>query len=842
MRRALFAALLWTWALSAQAQIDIRVLTYNVKHTNAGAATLARIIANEGATVVGLQETSPGGAQAIAAELTARTGKTWYHTAMQQATTRDDFDAILSTYPIVRTTWITMYWFNDYYSTSYDTPRAVLLATLDVPDASGQRHPLQFFVTHLSTRQQRSTSYPSPRARQVDEMLEFIAAFPKPWVLVGDFNIDPAYSSADVPLYNQILAAGLTDSFREINPTAAGKTLDVTGTLNKRYDYVFYSKAAGLNATASSVVINADTNSASDHYPVRTDLEWDGTVWDDPFAGQPQGTGSAVREIWTGVTGSTIADLTNHPAYVNDNPSTTATIDHFLQAPFDAGSSYGQRIRGYLTAPASGSYTFWIASDDQSQLWLSTDENPSNKTKIAWIEGANRTYAAEWSKYETAAADVTQESNPVSLTAGRRYYFEILHKESSGHDSLEVGWQLPDGTLERPIQAHRLSPFNGAPPPPLPAPWQHQDVGSVGTAGNASHSNGTFTITAGGTDIWDTADAFHFVYRTLTGDGEIVADVSNLSLPAGAVFTLGAVTFREKLTADSIHASMSITTQGKAKFRRRTAEGGTTYSDGPSTGTTYPPRWLKLTREGDVFTAAISTDGNTWTQVHTPQTIPMAATVHVGLLALRNGSSAPVATATFDNVTVRQLPPPLQSVDVGNVVLAGSASHSAGTFTVQAGGTDIWDTADAFHFVYRPMSGDGEIVANVEDLDLPAGATFTLAAVMIREKLTANSVHASMMITTEGKAKFRRRTMEGGTTASDGPSAGSTYPPRWLKLTRSGNTFTAYLSTDGGTWTQVHTPQTISMPQNVYVGLAVLRNGSGTGRGTATVSGLTIVP
>ncbi len=841
MRRALFAALLWTWAFSAQAQTDIRVMTYNIKHTNAGAATLARIIANEGATVVGLQETSPGGAQAIATELTTRTGVTWYHTAMQQATTRDDFDAILSTYPIVRTTYITMYWFNDYYSTSYDTPRAVTLATLEVPDAAGQRHHLQFFVTHLSTRQQKSTAYPSPRARQVDEMLEFVEAFPKPWVLVGDFNLDRDRYSEDVSLHNQILATGFTDSFREINPTAPGKTLDVATPPGKRYDYVFYSKAAGLNATASHVVINPDTNSASDHYPVRTDLEWDGTEWDDPFAGQPQGTGSAIREIWTGVTGSTIADLASHPAYVNNTPSTTATINHFLQAPFDDGSSYGQRIRGYLTAPASGNYTFWIASDDQSQLWLSTNESPANKSRIAWIEGTNKTYAAEWAKYETAAADVMQESNPVSLTAGQRYYFEILHKENSGHDSVEVGWQLPDGTLERPIQARRLSPFSTSQPVPLPSPWQHQDVGAVGTAGNASHASGTFTITAGGTDLWDTSDAFHFVYQTLTGDGEIVADVANLSLPAGAVFTLGAVTFREKLTANSIHASMSITTQGKAKFRRRTTEGGTTYSDGPSSGTTYPPRWLKLTREGDVFTAFLSTDGNTWTQVHTPQTIPMAATVHVGLLALRNGI-APAATATFDNVTVRQLPPPLQSADVGAVGLAGSATHSAGTFTVDAGGTDLWDTADAFHYLYRSMSGDGEIVANVEDLVLPAGATFTLAAVMVREKLTAGSIHASMMITTDGKAKFRRRTAEGGTTASDGPSAGTTYPPRWLKLTRSGNTFTAYISSNGSTWTQVHTPQTVTMPQDVFIGLAVLRNGSGASRGTATISDLAIVP
>jgi hypothetical protein len=91
------------------------------------------------------------------------------------------------------------------------------------------------------------------------------------------------------------------------------------------------------------------------------------------------------------------------------------------------------------------------------------------------------------------------------------------------------------------------------------------------------------------------------------------------------------------------------------------------------------------------------------------------------------------------------------------------------------------------------------------------------------------------------KAKFRRRTTEGGTTASDGPSAGTTFPPRWLRLTRTGNVFTAYLSTDGVSWTQVFTPQTIPMASQAWIGLAVLRNG-GSGTAAATVQGVSVTP
>jgi regulation of enolase protein 1 (concanavalin A-like superfamily) len=99
------------------------------------------------------------------------------------------------------------------------------------------------------------------------------------------------------------------------------------------------------------------------------------------------------------------------------------------------------------------------------------------------------------------------------------------------------------------------------------------------------------------------------------------------------------------------HATLLITTDGKAKFRRRTAAGGTTSSDGPSAGSVPVPRWLKLSRRGNVFSAFISTDGATWTPVHTPQSIALPATVAVGIVSARTGGTA-LTTATLTNVSV----------------------------------------------------------------------------------------------------------------------------------------------------------------------------------------------
>jgi hypothetical protein len=115
------------------------------------------------------------------------------------------------------------------------------------------------------------------------------------------------------------------------------------------------------------------------------------------------------------------------------------------------GDNYGSRIRGYIHPPVNGNYTLWLTGDNTCELWISTDENPANKRLIATINGwAN---PREWTKYPS------QQAAPVSLQAGKKYYIEVLQKEAGGGDHVAVGWQLPNGTLERPMPGMRISPF-----------------------------------------------------------------------------------------------------------------------------------------------------------------------------------------------------------------------------------------------------------------------------------------------------------------------------------------------------------------------------------------------
>jgi len=162
------------------------------------------------------------------------------------------------------------------------------------------------------------------------------------------------------------------------------------------------------------------------------------------------GLGQISREVWTGISGVDVAQIP-----VGQTPDVSDLISIF-EIPVDVLDNYGTRVRGFICPPVTGNYRFWISSDDNGELWLSTDDNPANKQLIANVPGWSS--SRQWDKYPA------QQSALVALNAGQLYYIEALQKEQSGGDNLAVGWQLPNGTQERPIAGSHLLPFGAAPP------------------------------------------------------------------------------------------------------------------------------------------------------------------------------------------------------------------------------------------------------------------------------------------------------------------------------------------------------------------------------------------
>jgi autotransporter-associated beta strand protein len=162
------------------------------------------------------------------------------------------------------------------------------------------------------------------------------------------------------------------------------------------------------------------------------------------------GLGYAVRDVWTNAPGFTVADIP-----LSAPVSSQQTLTNGLEATEPIGDYYASRIRGYITAPESGDYVFWMASDDSGEFWLSTDTNPINKSRVAWVDGW--TYPQQWTATNAGHAAT------IALKAGHEYYFEVLHKQGNGKENLAIGWTKPSDvtktTAAEVIPASALSPW-----------------------------------------------------------------------------------------------------------------------------------------------------------------------------------------------------------------------------------------------------------------------------------------------------------------------------------------------------------------------------------------------
>jgi endonuclease/exonuclease/phosphatase family metal-dependent hydrolase/regulation of enolase protein 1 (concanavalin A-like superfamily) len=186
------------------------------------------------------------------------------------------------------------------------------------------------------------------------------------------------------------------------------------------------------------------------------------------------------------------------------------------------------------------------------------------------------------------------------------------------------------------------------------------------------------------------------------------------------------------------------------------------------------------------------------------------------------------------SASAQALPTGWATQDVGAVAAVGAATAVNNVFTVAGSGSDVWGTADEFRFVYQPLTGDGSIVTKVSAIDTVNA--WVKAGVMMRESLDANARHAFMLVSPGRGLAFQRRTSTGGASASTAGGSGTS--PYYVKLTRSGTTFTAEKSADGASWTTVGTAS-ISMTSTIYVGLAVSSHVDGI-RATATFESTTL--
>jgi hypothetical protein len=165
-----------------------------------------------------------------------------------------------------------------------------------------------------------------------------------------------------------------------------------------------------------------------------------------------------------------------------------------------------------------------------------------------------------------------------------------------------------------------------------------------------------------------------------------------------------------------------------------------------------------------------------------------------------------------------------QSADIGAVGATGSQRLVNGTWTVSGSGADIYSTADGFHFAYGTLTGDGSLSARATSQTYVT--PWAKTGVMLRASTDPSSAFYAAILTPGFGAFVEYRSQAGGTVYC-GPSVSATVPD-YLKVVRAGNTFSAYSSTDGSTWTLLTgSTTTLSLPATVLDGLAVTSHDAG---------------
>ncbi len=511
------------------------------------------------------------------------------------------------------------------------------------------------------------------------------------------------------------------------------------------------------------------------------------------------------REFYANIGGATVADLTNHPSFPN-SPTSTSTLTSSLETPANTADNYGQRLRSFIIAPTNGNYTFWVAADESALLYLSTSENPAAKVPIASVLAA--TGARDYTK------ETNQQSGAITLVAGQKYYIEALMKEGTGNDHLSVRWRLPNGVVEEPIPAWRLTPettpvissqptnttvVEGSPailrvavsnftPPSFR--WQRNGV-NISGATTAIYTNAAAPLT-------DNAIGFRCVITNALG--AVTSSVATLTVTPDVfppalfrVFNAGATTVRV-VFSEPVEIATATNRLNYA------IDGGVSISAAAFGSDT---RTINLT-------VSTLTYGNSYTL--TVNNVRDRATTPNAIAA---GSQALFVATEF------------LGVDIGTPLPAGfSLGMTNSGLMVTGGGADIGGTSDQFQFGYSQRTGNFDIKVRVQSLHFTD--PFAEAGLMARESLNANGRFAAALATPSFNGCYFQSRDPADGSASSGGSFPVNFPSTWLRLQRSGNVFTGFASYDGQTWTQLGTA-TIAMPSTVFFGLAVSsRNASQT--------------
>lgn len=495
-------------------------------------------------------------------------------------------------------------------------------------------------------------------------------------------------------------------------------------------------------------------------------------------------------------------------------PANTSVFPTFTSTQ-NVANNYVRRVSGWIVPSQSGSYTFWIAADDTATLSLSTDTTAANKQVIATV--VNFTSFQQWT------ASASQQSAAVFLEAGRAYYLEAVQYDGSGGDHVSVAWQGP-GFSRQVIPGSVLIPANAttnfpvgssAPAITLTAPAEDQYLFVPGTFAITTHLDEN-TLNIQNVAFYDG--------ETLLGTDNSAPYAFDWTNPLPGLHRLRARINHSAGIIDSDIRIVHVAASGAPLV----------FITSPVGASAVVPNATGLMLESRVEDDTPANLSLAWSQVSgtvgvvfgTPtagrSTVRFPGTGNYVLRLTANDGSQ--STTADVSVTVVGAVQPLLDADIGAPV-AGDSSVNGNAITVRGSGSDIYSTADRCHFSYRALTGDFDVSARL--VSKTSSGVGRHAALMARQSLDGNSQQVSVSQENTSTYLMQRTTTGGNTTLDIGGNVVISAPV-WMRLVRSGNSLTGYISSDGVQWT-AKGPVSTTFTATVLVGFAVSNGSSSTG-------------
>ncbi|MBL9174171.1 MAG: lamin tail domain-containing protein [Verrucomicrobiales bacterium] len=523
------------------------------------------------------------------------------------------------------------------------------------------------------------------------------------------------------------------------------------------------------------------------------------------FQAAAQPSSGLLREVYEGIGGTAVSDLTSAPSFPN-SPTSTGYVTDAFEAPTDVLENYGQRLRGYLVPPVTGNYTFWIASDDGGELWLSTTASPAGRTRIATVNGW--TSSREWTR------EGNQQSAPIPLKSGQIYYVEALMKEGGGGDNLAVRWLRPDGVDEAPIPGSRLLPWGVT----LSKPRIVREPQNTAAVEGLS---ARFDVQV------DPLGPSLFQWLR---NGEIISGATNSVLEYSPVsladhnarFSVSLTNqYGAALSAEAVLTVTPDTTRPVPLLaeNRNAQTVRIQFSEPVSEASIQRPGSFRISGGGSVLSASLDPDGRNVRLAVSPLNFGAPYELTINHVTDRAGTPNAVTPDTVLRFTALEYVP----TDLGNPAISGGVVRiGPGSFNVRGAGSSFGRSTDEVQFAAEERTGDFDIQVRLAGLDYTDA--FLRAGLMARERMDSNARYAAVFSGSSSLGCFFESRNPAGSVPVPASIRGgfpSNGPETWLRLRRSGNTFTGFSSLDGRTWTSLGSVTLASAPATLFFGMAV---------------------